>query len=214
MFCSICRTISERIKTLPEKIFWTVIYTTPSSLFLPLFRSVGRCWGGGGSCLVCRFVLHESSGFPKSKRAPHRVSGGGPFIFLVGLLSYFDIAVDYNAALADSSSSLIQEDEMFPFKSWYNCWGIVKPRIAAGPGCASGLSAALACNSLSLKFNICLQNPFTACNPAVSGGTIIPQVQQIRGEPILRSVQLALTIISPSHGTAFTEVQDQLLVGH
>ena len=69
-FCSICRTISGRIKTLPEKIFWIVIYTTPSSLFLPLFRSVGRCWGGGGSCLVCRFVLHESSGFPKSKRAP------------------------------------------------------------------------------------------------------------------------------------------------
>ena len=65
-FCSICRTISGKIKTLTEKIFWTVTYTILSSLFLPLFGSVGRCWGGGGSCLVCRFVLHESSGFPKS----------------------------------------------------------------------------------------------------------------------------------------------------
>lgn len=43
--CSICRTISGRIKTLPEKIFWTAIYTIPSSLFC---RYLVR-WGGAGA---------------------------------------------------------------------------------------------------------------------------------------------------------------------
>ena len=32
-FCSICRTIYGIVKALPEKIFWTAIYTIPSSLF-------------------------------------------------------------------------------------------------------------------------------------------------------------------------------------
>ena len=69
-FCSICRPIFRRIKTLPEKIFWTVIYTTPSNLFLPLFSSVD-------SCLVRRIFYMIPLILPKNKRAPHRMSAVG-----------------------------------------------------------------------------------------------------------------------------------------
>lgn len=56
-FCSICRTIYGIVKALPEKIFWTVIYTTSFSFFLPLFGSVGR-WG---QLLSWPRILHEIS---------------------------------------------------------------------------------------------------------------------------------------------------------